>query len=217
MQIREKCLVLFLLLLGGFISADEFDIVDGNVTFPTANVSEKATYYTVKEVEFFVAQKTDGTIISHKNACQACGPVGFVQNGTAMKCNGCGLEYEIEILGVDNPGSCWPFYVPNRVNGATVHIALSDLGLEDTPVIQQNVSTGTTVLSVSSEAISFQLPAKGVYTVEITTLQGKNLLQKHIYNSGDFIRVETPMVAAGHYILQLRGQGLDIKKVVQFF
>lgn len=201
---RERVTALIVLFFAIVSIAGDFIIVDGKVVFPESDISETASFYKVKDVEFFVVKKGDGTIVSHKNACQACGPVGFVQNGTAMKCNGCGLEYEIDILGVDNPGSCWPFYVANSVNDPNVEITLSALGLDDTPIVQsQYVNAQLKVLALSPQAIFLQLPQSGDFSVVITTLQGKTVLQQNITNNGESFKMPLPTLASGQYVLQV--------------
>lgn len=218
MHLRERVIALIVLLFALVSIAGDFTIVDGKVVFPESDISETASFYKVKDVEFFVVKKKDGTIVSHQNACQACGPVGFVQNGTAMKCNGCGLQYEIETLGVDNPGSCWPFYVPNSVNDPNVEITLSALGLDDTPILLNSEHTiEATFLAVSPETVSLHLPKKGNYTVSIATIQGRQILSQSVSSKGETVQMGLPSLAAGHYILQLSGQGVDMKKLVQLF
>lgn len=218
MQVREKIVALILFLLACTLTAGDYQIVDGKVIFPESDISTTVSFYTVKDVEFFVAKNSSGKIVSHQNACQACGPVGFVQNGTAMKCNGCGLQYELDILGVDNPGSCWPFYVPNTINDGSVEIALTDLGIEETSILQTPVQkVGATVLAVSPEAVSFHVPQKGVYSVSLSTIQGRQMLSQSVSSKGQTMQMRLPSLASGHYILHLSGQGIDVKKVVQLF
>lgn len=218
MYIRKSIVTLFIFLLTMITLAGEFQIIDGKVVFPESDITSTATYYTVKEVEFFVARNSKGVVISHKNACQACGPVGFVQNGTAMKCNGCGLEYELDILGVDNPGSCWPFYVPNSIVEGNIKIALTDLGLDGTSVLSNHsTSRNIRILSVSPKSVSFVIPENGRYTVSVATLQGKSILNQDLFSSSNMLTINLPNLAAGQYVLRVQGKNIQSKEILNLY
>lgn len=220
MTMRERFVIL---LLGLFFSisltAGEYQIIDGKVVFPASDITGTASFFTVEDVTFFVGKNSSGDIVSHMNACQACGPAGFTQVGTAMKCKTCGLEYELDILGVDNPGSCWPFYVPNSVVGENVEIKLTDLGLSDTPVLQSLHATQSAIsLSVEShKKMSLQVQKSGVYTLNVTTILGRSVMQKKMTLSGEKTAMDFSSLAKGSYIVQVKGPETKVEKLVHLY
>lgn len=70
-------------------------------------------------VRFLVVHKPDGTFQAALDACQICGPAGYIVQGQNLICRNCGSP--IYIPSVGSKGGCNPITLPSQVeNGALV-------------------------------------------------------------------------------------------------
>lgn len=202
--------------------AQGFEAKDGKIFIPTADITTTASYYTFDDVKIFVVKNSSGEIVTHQDACQACGPVGFVQNGTAMKCNGCGLQYEIDDLGVDKAGSCWPYYVSNRTEGDQLVLDQAELGVDLSNTNISNISNskvnGMRILGFSNLKSSFVISKSGVYTLSLYSVSGKSLSEvtKSYSSAGTYsLKLIDKSLAKGEYLLSLKSnENIITEKVI---
>lgn len=91
----------------------------------TYNIS-KSQY---KVIEYILVRASNGDIKSTFNACDVCYPShkGYSQSGTKLRCNNCGNSYDIDALGNQGSGGCWPGHLVHSLDGDSVVINVSDL------------------------------------------------------------------------------------------
>jgi uncharacterized membrane protein len=106
----------------------------GVVTIPVAKLDDgKAHFYKFedggKEITFFAAKATDGSIKTAFDACDSCykSKKGYEQQGDKMNCNNCNQKFAISRLGPNASGGCNPGYLPHQQSGKTVTISVNDL------------------------------------------------------------------------------------------
>jgi uncharacterized membrane protein len=106
-------------------------ISENQIEIPLSQISEKAEFYEVNNIKFFVVKASDGIIKSAFDSCDICHSArkGYRQEGNIMVCNNCGNKYHISGLGTENknPGGCWPGYLPNYIKANNLIIKISDL------------------------------------------------------------------------------------------
>ena len=82
------------------------------------------------QIRYFIVKGSDGVVRTAFDACEVCyrSKKGYTQVGNDVKCNNCGLSFQIDGLGTKNKGTgCWPAYLPHEVQGDNVIIKKSDL------------------------------------------------------------------------------------------
>lgn len=107
---------------------------DDVIQIPLGDISTEADFYTYEsdgvDIDFFTIIGPDDEVHVALNACDLCfdAKKGYVQSGSVMRCNNCGLTFEINSIGTDNTeGGCWPSYIPINIDGDNVIIDKSDL------------------------------------------------------------------------------------------
>lgn len=196
-------------LLFTSIYAQGFEAKDGKIFIPEKDITTTVSYYTFDDVKIFTVRNSNNEIITHQDACQACGPVGFVQNGTAMKCNGCGLQYEIDDLGVDNPGSCWPFFVSNRTDGDFLILDQAELGVNLGNTFISKIKSKNTnqmhILNITDLNSNVSVAKSGEYTLSIYSISGKLILnmKKSLLSKGNHQFLFNKKLAKGEYLFRL--------------
>lgn len=81
-------------------------------------------------VRYFAVRGSDGAVRTAFDACEVCyrSRKGYTQVGNDVRCNNCGLSFNIDDLGTENQGKgCWPAYLSNEVRDGKVFIKNSDL------------------------------------------------------------------------------------------
>lgn len=196
-------------LLFTSIYAQGFEAKDGKIFIPEKDITTTVSYYTFDDVKILTVRNSNNEIITHQDACQACGPVGFVQNGTAMKCNGCGLQYEIDDLGVDNPGSCWPFFVSNRTDGDFLILDQAELGVNLGNTFISKIKSKNTnqmhILNITDLNSNVSVAKSGEYTLSIYSISGKLILnmKKSLLSKGNHQFLFNKKLAKGEYLFRL--------------
>lgn len=88
--------------------------VDADLNIYLKDMSPTAVFYPVqlngKVAEFFAVKAPDSTIRIVVNACQACGPAGFVQEGDNFICTSCNQKFHVTSL-EKQKGGCNPIPV----------------------------------------------------------------------------------------------------------
>ena len=93
----------------------------------------KAHFYKLedggKEITFFAAKASDGSIKTAFDACDSCykSKKGYEQQGDKMNCKNCNQKFAINRLGPNASGGCNPGYLPHQLNGTVITIRASDL------------------------------------------------------------------------------------------
>jgi len=110
--------------------ATQLQIVDGKVTVPLAQISDKAlNRFAVRvngtEVRFLLYRKPDGNVATVMDACNICGAVGFYQTSGGLVCKNCAAPVNPQAVG--QPGGCNPIPLAATTSGDAVTIAESDL------------------------------------------------------------------------------------------
>lgn len=87
---------------------------NGDLEIPTADITEKATFYTYDELdskmEVLAVKASDGTIRTAFNTCQVCYSSGrgyYVQEGDVLVCQNCGNRFSMDEVEVTR-GGCNP-------------------------------------------------------------------------------------------------------------
>ena len=97
--------------------------VDSDLVIPVRDISATATFYPVQIngdiAVFFAVRAPDNSIRIVVDACQACGPAGFRQEGEYFACKSCEQKFHVSVL-EKKQGGCNPIPVgdANKVIGA---------------------------------------------------------------------------------------------------
>jgi FTR1 family protein len=76
-------------------------------------------------IRFLVSGKDDGTWLTAFDACDICGPKGYVSEGGRLVCRNCAADIPPASLGTG--GGCNPVPLPSKVEGGDLVIARADL------------------------------------------------------------------------------------------
>ncbi|MBU0532879.1 DUF2318 domain-containing protein [Candidatus Micrarchaeota archaeon] len=105
-----------------------------SISIPLSEITETVKYYQYDAggvaVRYFAVLGSDGVVRTAFDACEVCyrSGKGYTQVGSDVRCNNCGLSFEIDELGTKNKGNgCWPAYLPHQTNNDKVLIKKSDL------------------------------------------------------------------------------------------
>lgn len=105
-----------------------------SVGIPVSDVTQTARHYEYDangvKVRYFAVKGSDGEVRTAFDACEVCyrSNKGYTQVGNDMRCNNCGLSFNIDALGTKNQGKgCWPGYLPHKIVGDNVVIMKSYL------------------------------------------------------------------------------------------
>lgn len=82
-----------------------------------------------REIKYFMVKAPNGDIKTAFDACDVCYKQlkGYSQVGDQMMCNNCGNRYDINAIGNEGQGGCWPGYLPHRVEAGELIINVVDL------------------------------------------------------------------------------------------
>lgn len=98
------------------VSADAKNVTDkeGNMVIPIADITEKASFFTYKELgnemEVIAVKASDGSIRTAFNTCQVCNNSGkgyYVQEGDVLVCQNCGNQFGMDDVEITK-GGCNP-------------------------------------------------------------------------------------------------------------
>ncbi len=121
----------FALSLGKY---EKVKVSNGTVTLLVAKLADgKVHFYKFedggKEITFFAAKASDGSIKTAFDACDSCfkSKKGYEQQGDKMNCKNCNQKFAINRLGPNATGGCNPGYLPHQENGNSITISVNDL------------------------------------------------------------------------------------------
>ncbi len=111
-------------------AATEIAFVDGQATIPVGDLVDGDLHrYQANvngaEVRFLLYRRPDGKVASIFDACEICGPVGFMRTTTGLVCKNCAAPINPQSVG--QPGGCNPIPLKATVNGDTVVVAQADV------------------------------------------------------------------------------------------
>lgn len=93
----------------------------------------QAAFYQVeldgKQIRFFAVKGNDGQIRTALDACDVCfrEKKGYEQKGDVMLCRNCNLTFPIDRIGPSSVGGCNPHFLPSRLEGDRLVIAVDEL------------------------------------------------------------------------------------------
>jgi uncharacterized membrane protein len=112
-------------------------ISETEVSIPLSDIGDIAKFYSYDadgiEVKYFAVKGSDGDVHAAFDACEPCysrKETGYKQVGDVMLCNACpSEEFPINDIGTENTatGTCWPSYLPIKIDEGYVVIEKSDL------------------------------------------------------------------------------------------
>lgn len=110
--------------------ATEVSFTNGQVSIPLSQVSDGDLHrFSAREsgteIRFLLYQKPDGKVVAVFDACEICGPVGFVKGPNGLVCKNCASPINSQSVGT--PGGCNPVPLHSSSNGNSVVIAEADL------------------------------------------------------------------------------------------
>ena len=110
--------------------ATEVSFTNGQVSIPLSKVSDGDLHrFSAREngteIRFLLYQKPDGKVVAVFDACEICGPVGFVKGPNGLVCKNCASPINSQSVGT--PGGCNPVPLHSTSSGAAVVIEEADL------------------------------------------------------------------------------------------
>jgi len=110
--------------------ATEVSFTNGQVSIPLSQVSDGDLHrFSAREggteIRFLLYQKPDGKVVAVFDACEICGPVGFVKGPNGLVCKNCASPINSQSVGT--PGGCNPVPLHSSSNGGAVVINEADL------------------------------------------------------------------------------------------
>ena len=104
------------------------------IEIPLADITDNAQEYSYTSngvrINYFVVNGPDGEIHTAFDACDSCyrEKKGYVQEGDVMKCNNCGLTFNLVEVGTNNVGGgCWPGMLEHLIQNGNVIIQKADI------------------------------------------------------------------------------------------
>ncbi len=103
---------------------------DGKVHVPMASVEEGQLHkFTVEtagvSTRFLAVKLKDGTVATSMDACQICGPIGYMQEGENAICKNCNAPIPMNTMG--SGGGCNPLPLKSTVEGTNLVVAVGEL------------------------------------------------------------------------------------------
>jgi uncharacterized membrane protein len=118
----------------GIGTFEKVKAVNGAVRIPLKAVNDGNAHFFRfaagdREIAFFLVRGTAGVIRSAFDACDVCykEKKGYEQQVKDMICRNCNQKFAIDRIGPHEVGDCNPSYLPSRVVGRTIVIAVKDL------------------------------------------------------------------------------------------
>ncbi len=110
--------------------ATQVSFSNGAVSIPLAQVSDGdlhrfAARENGTEVRFLLYRKPDGKVAAVFDACEICGPVGFVKRSNGLVCKNCASPINSQSVGT--PGGCNPIPLRSTSSGGVIVIQEADL------------------------------------------------------------------------------------------
>lgn len=105
----------------------------GSVSIPLSDITTSLNKYEYEEngvvIKYLAVLGSDGEPRIAFDGCDICGgQKGYEQKGSDVACINCGKAFKIDDIGSKNePGGCWPSYLPFTIEGDDVVIQTKDL------------------------------------------------------------------------------------------
>jgi hypothetical protein len=199
------------------------------VTHPASEVTTSAKFYkyrhnisasNFKDIGYVLVRSANGDIKSAFNACDVCYPAnkGYSQSGTKLRCNNCGKTFEIDKLGTQTPGGCWPSHLPNSVNGGDVVLTVPELvkGEYLFPVqvaseVSDNQPLLYTTQLIGNSILNIKAFAQNINSVRIISITGM-LCKVQDVNLTEF-NIDVSNLLSGAYILMADINGKPVSNI----
>lgn len=113
--------------------ASEVSFSNGAVSIPLSQVSDGDLHrYSAREngteVRFLLYRKPDGQVVAVFDACEICGPVGFMKGPHGLVCKNCASPINSQSVG--SPGGCNPIPLHSASSGNAIVIEEADLAAQ---------------------------------------------------------------------------------------
>lgn len=82
-----------------------------------------------KDIRYIIIKSSAGDVKSCFDACDVCFAAnkGYSQNGSLLRCNNCGNSFNIDELGSQGKGGCWPGHLIHYLNANNVEFNVIDI------------------------------------------------------------------------------------------
>jgi uncharacterized membrane protein len=105
------------------------------IQLPFSKLTKQAQFFSYKSknnvsIRYFGLLDEKGSPHLAFDACDVCygAKKGYMQQGDRAVCKNCGNAYPIQAIGTQNvQGGCWPSYLPIKIEGQQINIAINDL------------------------------------------------------------------------------------------
>ncbi len=219
---RVILILLFLFAIGQFQSTTA-----QMVKHPQSEVTTTAKHYSYKYkisesqykmIEYILVRASNGDIKSTFNACDVCYPShkGYSQSGTKLRCNNCGNTFEIDALGSQGSGGCWPGHLVHSLDGDSVVVTAPELykgeyfflmlisGVNDSP---DNLFS---IENTDNVNLSVRLKDSNLKNFKVLDLNG-NMCKNISYSSNEF-NLDISDLSSGLYFVLAEFNGQPVSK-----
>jgi hypothetical protein len=195
------------------------------VSHPVSEITTTAKHYIYsykisdtqqKDIDYIIVKASDGSIKSCFNACDVCYPAhkGYTQKSNLLQCNNCGNKYNIDQLGNQGAGGCWPGHLPHTIEGDNVVIKISDLILGEyfflaKPLtdVKDEISNNTPAFSCQliNNELSVNMANPSEKTIRLMTLNGQMCMT--INSESSNVTFDVSNLSSGLYLITVGENG----------
>ncbi|MGA2296751.1 MAG: Fe-S-containing protein [FCB group bacterium] len=199
------------------------------VTQPVADQSSTIKHYTYtymlsqtqkKDIRYIIVKASNGDIKTCFDACDVCYSYnkGYSQSGTQLRCNNCGNRFNIDGLGTQGSGGCWPGYLVHSLDGDKVSINVSDLvagehlfpAQDVSDVTDNKINAANYTIIVNNDELTVKMPIIALRNFNIVSLDGK--FCKSLTSNSNELNTDIYSLSNGIYLLSIEESGQVITK-----
>ncbi|MBM2814768.1 MAG: hypothetical protein HW421_1530 [Ignavibacteria bacterium] len=194
-------------------------------TQPASDVTTTAKHYSYayktspsqyKDLEYILVKASNGDIKSCFNACDVCYPYhkGYSQSGTNLRCNNCGKVFDIDQLGSQGAGGCWPGNLLHTLDENNVVIQVSELAkgayffLAKTSDVTENRMIPISIDVRNNRELAVRLSASLPKYFRILALDGS--LCKDIAITSNEFNLDISDLSSGVYYILTEFDGMPV-------
>jgi hypothetical protein len=209
--IKGVLLLLMIFVIGQSNSASAQSVKQSKSELSTTAKHYKFTYIIsktqIKDIEYILVLSSKGEVKSCFNACDVCYTAhkGYSQSGTKLRCNNCGKVFEIDSLGSQGSGGCWPGHLVHSLEGSNVVINESELikgeyyFLAKTTGIEENTTNLFTIINKNNNEIIVKLADSSPKNFKIYATDGR--ICRNISSISQEFNVDISDLPSGSYFL----------------
>ena len=225
-KLRFLLLIMLSAIIAPVINAQvvKQPVSDLSTTIKKYNYTYKISESQEKVIRYIIVKASTGDIKSTFDACDVCYAYnkGYSQKNNQLICNNCGNKFNIDDLGTQGSGGCWPGHLIHTTDADNVIINVSDLvnGAYYFPAqtisdVYENTSNDIpNSLSIfnNNNDLIIKLQNTGQRNFRIFSLNG--FIHKSVSNSEKELSLNISDLSSGIYILSVEESG---KKTSKFF